>query len=511
MSKHGELVADLLAARRDDGHVAPVVIPQLAELCSALDKPPPPGFERLKPLLLSLEQLPKAKEPAKLGATLRDYQQQGVAWLQRLRALGLGGILADDMGLGKTLQALCAVGKPTLVVCPTSVVHNWMSEIERFRPDLSACLFHGPKRKLDGDADVVVTSYALLRLEQEHLGAVHWDTLILDEAQAIKNPDSQSARAAFALKARFRVALSGTPIENRLEELWSLCHFTNPGLLGGRRDFRRRFVAPIAAGDGEVAKLLRQKLRPFVLRRQKQEVAPELPARTEMVLTVELTEAERAVYHAILAATRDDVVAKLQAGGSVMLALEALLRLRQAACHPSLVPGQPQQESSKLACLLEALDSAISAGGKALVFSQWTSLLDLVEPALTSADISFTRLDGSTPNRQDVVQRFQSDDGPPVLIASLKAGGTGLNLTAADHVFLLDPWWNPAAEDQAADRAHRIGQDKPVMIYRLVASDTVEERVLALQESKRAVADAALGEAEKAASLTRDDLLGLLA
>jgi SNF2 family DNA or RNA helicase len=247
-----------------------------------------------------------------------------------------------------------------------------------------------------------------------------------------------------------------------------------------------------------------------VLRRKKREVAPELPPRTDHVISVELDDRERKIYDAVRAATLSDVVKKLNEGGSVLAALEALLRLRQAACHAALVPGQEAPTSSKVEAVVEALSDAAEDGHKALVFSQWTSLLDLVQPHLNEAGIAFTRLDGSTVDRAGVVNAFQSEGGPPVLLLSLKAGGTGLNLTAADHVFLLDPWWNPAVEDQAADRAHRIGQDKPVFVYRLVAKDTVEERILALQEKKRMVAEAALGEAAQAAAITREDLLALL-
>jgi SNF2 family DNA or RNA helicase len=444
---------------------------------------------------------------------LRSYQRRGVAWLSVLRDAGLGAVLADDMGLGKTLQALCALAGRTLVVTPTSVLHNWAQEIARFRPALRASLYHGPRRALDPEADVTLTTYALLRLDADALAAVDWGAVVLDEAQNVKNPDSQAARAAFRLRAGFRVAMTGTPVENRLEELWSQLHFTNPGLLGGLADFTARTARPIAAGGaaGEAAAArLRERIRPFVLRRRKREVAPELPPRTDLVLRCELDPGERTLYEAVRAATRDEVLAKLRAGGSVLSALEALLRLRQAACHPALVPGQRAEGSSKVALLLEELESVVADGHKALVFSQWTSFLDLVEPPLRAADIAFERLDGSTVDRAGVVARFQDDAGPPVLLVSLRAGGTGLNLTAADHVFLLDPWWNPAVEDQAADRAHRIGQERPVLVYRMVAADTVEERILALQERKRALTDVALGEAARAAALTRDDLLSLL-
>jgi SNF2 family DNA or RNA helicase len=306
------------------------------------------------------------------------------------------------------------------------------------------------------------------------------------------------------------MALSGTPVENRLDELWSQLHFTNRGLLGGRSAFDERFAKPIATGDPGAAERLRHKIRPFVLRRMKKEVAPELPPRIEAVLYCDLEEQERNVYEAVRAATRKEVVTRLAEGGSVLAALEALLRLRQAACHPSLVPGQFAATSAKIERLVGVLSDAAADGHKALVFSQWTSLLDLVEPHLTREGIAFLRLDGSTRDRGAVVTGFQDDNGPPVMLISLKAGGTGLNLTAADHVFLLDPWWNPAVEDQAADRAHRIGQDKPVMVYRLVAKDTVEEGILALQDRKRQLAEAALGAAGQAAAITREDLLALL-
>jgi superfamily II DNA or RNA helicase len=513
LERYGERVADLLAAREatEEKKIPPALLPALARLCDEIDAPRPPGFSRLAPLLEGFSGIPEAPLPEGLQATLRVYQRRGVDWLSFLRDAGLGGILADDMGLGKTLQALCAMRGRALVVCPKSVLFNWEAEIKKFRPELSVALYHGPQRALDRTARVTLTTYAVLRLDIESLSAEEWDTIVLDEAQSIKNPDSQVARAAYALRGGFKVALSGTPVENRLEELWSQMHFANRGLLGGRSDFKERWSGPIESGDGGAAERLREKIRPFVLRRLKREVAPELPPRTDRLLSVELDERERKIYDAVRAATLSEVVQKLKEGGSVLAALEALLRLRQAACHSSLVPGQAAATSSKVEAVVEALVDAASEGHKALVFSQWTSLLDLVEPHLREAGVSFNRLDGSTVDRAGVVNEFQAENGPPVMLLSLKAGGTGLNLTAADHVFLLDPWWNPAVEDQAADRAHRIGQDKPVFVYRLVAKDTVEERILALQEKKRQVAEAALGEAAGAAAITRDDLLALLA
>jgi hypothetical protein len=510
LAKHGERVADLLAARDAAGRLATHALRDLGPLCDDLDEPRPDGLDRLEPLFAAFEALPEPSLPADLTATLRPYQRRGVAWLSFLRGARLGGILADDMGLGKTLQALCVAEPGTLVVCPTSVLHNWAAEARRFRPSLRVSVYHGPGRALDASADLTITSYALLRLDAGLLTARPWRAVFLDEAQAIKNPESQVARAAFALPAELRIALSGTPVENRLDELWSLMRFANPGLLGARSDFDARTARAVALGDAGAAARLRARIRPFVLRRLKRDVAPELPPRTEAVLRVELDERERAVYDAVRAASRADVLAMLEGGGGVMKALEALLRLRQAASHSALVPGQAASGSSKIEALLEALTTAAADGHKALVFSQWTSFLDLVEPHLGRAGIAFTRLDGATRDRAGVTATFQSEDGPPVMLVSLKAGGTGLNLTAADHVFLCDLWWNPAVEDQAADRAHRIGQERPVTIYRLVSTDTVEEGILALQAQKRDLVDAALGDAAKAASLTREDLLALL-
>ena len=511
LEAHGRRVADLLAARAADGRLPASALPDLARLCDELGEPAPPGFERLRTLVEGFEGLGEPELPADLDAELRGYQRGGVAWLQFLREAGLGGLLADDMGLGKTLQALCAVRGRTLVVAPTSVLFGWEEQARRFRPALRTHVYHGPRRALDPAADLTLTSYALLRLDGEALARERWDTVVLDEAQAIKNPDSQIARAAFALDADFRLTLTGTPVENRLDELWSQLHFANPGLLGSLRDFRERYARPIAAGEPATAAHLRERIAPFVLRRMKAVVAAELPPRTDATLHCELDSEERAVYDTVRAASQRQVVERLQHGGSVLEALELLLRLRQAACHRALVPGQHASNSSKLEVLLESLDEAAAEGHKALVFSQWTAFLDLVEPHLRAAGLPFERLDGSTVDRQGVVERFQAQDGPPVLLISLRAGGTGLNLTAADHVFLLDPWWNPAVEDQAADRAHRIGQDRPVSVYRLVARETVEERILALQEKKRALAAAALSGADRATPITREDLLGLLA
>jgi superfamily II DNA or RNA helicase len=510
LERFGDPLADLLAARGERKALPRAALPQLAELCDALELPVPAQAQALRQRVADPGAVPRAPLPEDLTAELRDYQRRGVDWLCAWREAGLGALLADDMGLGKTLQALCAVRGRTLVVAPRSVLENWAEEAARFRPGLRVSVYHGPGRRLDPQADLTLTTYALLRLDGDVLAEVAWDTLVLDESQAIKNPDSQAARAAFRLRGGFRVALTGTPVENRLAELWSQLHFTNPGLLGDRRAFEERYGRPIAAGDAGAADRLRRRIAPFVLRRAKSEVAPELPPRTDLVLHAELSEGERALYDAIRAATREEVLAKLSAGAPIFQALEALLRLRQAACHPALVPGQEAESSAKLEVLLEALEELVDEGHKALVFSQWTSLLDQVEPHLQREQIAYARLDGATRNRGEVVAGFQSREGPPVLLVSLRAGGTGLNLTAADSVFILDPWWNPAVEDQAADRAHRIGHDRPVFVYRVIARDTVEERILALQEHKRGLAEAALGEGTRAGGVTREELIALL-
>ena len=518
LARFGPALLGLLDAKALDGDAKPPPTSALADmvaLADALEAPLPPRFDRLRGLVDAFTELPRRDLPDGVTATLRPYQQAGYDWLEFHREAGMGALLADDMGLGKTLQALVAARGRTLVVAPTSVMPNWVREASRFRPNLKVATYHGPDRALEASADLTVTTWAILRLDAEFLATIAWDTVILDESQTMKNPESQVAQAAWRLKAGFRIALTGTPLENRLEDLWSQMRFVEPGLLGDLRGFKSHFAEPIASGDPVMAARLRARVKPFILRRLKREVAPDLPPRTELVGRVELSSAERDLYEALRAATRKEVMEAL-AGGRVntIQALEALLRLRQAACHPALIPGQEEAplSSSKLEQLLELLETLVAEGHKSLVFSQWTSLLDLVGPRLRRAGLDFVRLDGSTSDRQAVVDRFQAEDGPPVMLLSLKAGGTGLNLTAADNVILLDPWWNPAVEDQAADRAHRIGQDRPVMVHRLVAVDTVEERILSLQERKRALAESAVGAGGGAATaLTREDLLELLA
>lgn len=510
LADHGRALQDLLVACEDKPKLPKALLPDLARLYETLNSAPPADFSTLQALVENFDGLPTQEMPKHFQATLRSYQQIGVNWLSFLKRAQLGAMLADDMGLGKTLQALTTLAGRSLVVAPTSVLFNWRKEIEKFRPNLQVSLYHGQNRKLSKSADITLTSYAIMRLDIDMLEQEHFATVVLDESQFIKNPSSQVAQAAYRLSADFRMALSGTPVENRLSELWSQFHFLNPGLLGGLSDFKKRYAKPMELGDAQVARHLQKRIRPFILRRHKRDVAKELPPRTDCVLHCELSSEERVTYDAIRAATQKELLERLQMGASIMEALEALLRLRQAACHRSLIPGQDAASSAKVDVLMRTLLQALDNGHQCLVFSQWTGFLNLVEPHLEANKVPFCRLDGATRDREKVVNTFQEPGGPKVMLLSLKAGGTGLNLTAADQVFLLDPWWNPAVEDQAADRAHRIGQENPVLVHRLVTKDTVEEKILALQDKKRALADAAIGEGHAAASLSRDDLVALL-
>ncbi len=507
LNDHGETLKGLLAMRDASGAFAPSARVAWLDFYDELGLVRPSGLEPFAKLLI--DGPPAATTPADLNAELRSYQQTGINWLAAVKASELGALLADDMGLGKTLQALSVVTQRTLVVCPRSVVHNWVAEAQRFRPGLRCAVYHGQGRALDATQDLTITTYALLRLDNEELNKFDWDTIILDEAQAIKNPDSQAAAAAYSLRGRFRLALTGTPIENRLEELWSLMHFANPHLLGSLASFKSRFSNPIAGGDSRPAERLRKLIRPFVMRRHKGDVLTELPPRTDDILWVELDEAERAIYDSLLWDARNVALKRLQSDNNVFAALEALLRLRQAACHLGLLPNRGETTSSKIDRLLESVQEAVEEGHRAIVFSQWTTLLSKIEPELTQRGIAYFRLDGSTRDRMGVVDAFQSETGAPVLLASLQAGGTGLNLTSADHVFLTDPWWNPAVEDQAASRAHRMGQTRPVFVHRMVAKDTVEERIIALQVRKRSLGNLVNG-ADPTSGLSREDLVELL-
>lgn len=516
LREHGEAVRAILSARMMDGgqsgraRCTAALLPDVEELCDSLAVPFPRYFATLRAGLSEPNALREAPLPDDLQVTLRHYQRQGVTWLSFLRDNQLGALLADDMGLGKTVQSICVLEPGSLVVAPTSVISSWCEQLRRFRPRLSVNVHHGPQRNLSSSADVVITTYALLRLDAEILTERTWRVVVLDEAQTIRNAESQVAQAAFRLRADFKVCLSGTPVENSLDDLWSQLHFLNPGLLGSRREFEVGLAAQVARGELRAAAKLRKRISPFILRRLKRDVAPELPPKTNVVLECELTAEERRVYDAVRTASCQAACDLLEQGeGNPFSILEALLRLRQACCHTALVPGQSAPTSSKVDTLIESLLTSRALGHRAIVFSQWTSLLDLVEPHLRTNEIPFSRIDGSTRDRARIVEEFQTPDGPPVMLLSLKAGGLGLTLTAADHVYILDPWWNPAVEEQASDRAHRIGQENPVLVHRIVAKDSIEERILELQSRKRALSASVVGE-DAPVALTREDLVELL-
>lgn len=498
------------------------------------------GPESLRRLATDLTRpLEPAAAPPGLAAELRDYQARGVTWMQRLAAAGFSGVLADDMGLGKTLQTLAhllterAAGRadrPCLVVTPTSVLWNWEAEAARFAPELGVVAHHGPERdsqRLE-DADLVVTTYALLRRDAGALAAVPWHVVVLDEAQQIRNPRSQTARAARGLTARQRLALTGTPLENHLGDLWSLFHFLMPGFLGNATTFRRRFRRPVEEhGDTERARSLAAQVRPFLLRRRKDEVASDLPPRTEMVHRVTMGQAQRDLYESVRLSVHEQlrtVMAEKGLDGARIEVLDALLKLRQVCCDPRLLPeaeSAPRRQaarraagSAKLDALLGLLDELLDEGRRVLVFSQFTRMLDRIATALAERGWTWRTLTGETRDRQREVEAFQRGEAPLMLL-SLKAGGTGLNLTAADTVIHYDPWWNPAAEAQATDRAHRIGQQHPVFVYRLICAGTVEERIQRLQAEKAALAAGIQGDdrddGHGAGWLSDEDVATLLA
>jgi SNF2 family DNA or RNA helicase len=443
---------------------------------------------------------------------LREYQREGLGWINFLREFGFGGCLADDMGLGKTIQVLALLETrrelrhnsgeeerpaPSLVVAPRSLIFNWRQEAARFTPRLRVLDHTGIGRaKVDhgfDPYDLILTTYGTLRRDAAFFKNLRFDYVILDEAQAIKNAGTASAKAARLLKGSHRLALSGTPVENHLGELWSIFEFLNPGMLGSASVLKLGQVE-LRKPDTAARELLARALRPFILRRTKAHVALDLPDKVEQTLYCELDAAQRRLYNELRDHYRQQLLQKVEREGirktSIQI-LEALLRLRQAAIHPGLIDrGRADESSAKLEALLPQLDEVLDAGHKALVFSQFTSMLAILKPKLQEKQISFAYLDGKTRDREAEVERFQNDPSCRLFLISLKAGGLGLNLTAAEYVFLLDPWWNPAVEMQAVDRSHRIGQTRTVFAYRLIARDTVEEKVLELQRTKRNLADA---------------------
>jgi SNF2 family DNA or RNA helicase len=461
-------------------------------------------------------------------ATLRPYQREGLAWLQKLRAVGAGGVLADDMGLGKTLQTIALLAsekqagrmqRPSLLLMPTSLVGNWQREIAKFAPCLRSTAVYGPRRRLQFAqamaSDLVLTTYPLLLRDLALYQSQRFYYLVLDEAQVIKNRRSLVARAAMSLAADHRLCLSGTPIENNLEELWSLFEFLMPGFLGSLESFRARYRQSEEgdASDAAADELqgLRRRVAPFVLRRMKEQVARELPPKTELVLPVELTGDQRELYESIRIAAHTEVrraVQKMGLSRSTIPILDALMKLRQVCCDPRLVPvdaARSVRSSAKYQRFFELLAEQLEKGRRVLVFSQFTRMLALLAEGLREREIRFVALTGSTLHRQKPIDEFSSGKADVFLI-SLKAGGTGLNLTAADTVIHYDPWWNPAAQAQATDRAYRIGQTRPVFVHSLIVAGSVEERMLALQRRKRNLADAIIGEPRNGVPITDEEL-----
>lgn len=482
-------------------------------------------FRMLREKLHNFQGIEAAEEPSGFQGKLRDYQREGVGWLRFLQEFSFGGCLADDMGLGKTIQLLALlsarkqsnkVHKPTLVVVPKSLIFNWIQESKTFTPELRIMEYTGLERAAlraeFSKNDLIMTTYGTLRRDILELKDIKFDYVVLDEAQAIKNNRSQVAKASRLLQAEHRLALSGTPIENHLGDLWSIFEFLNPGMLGRASVFK---TETLEAPDAESRQFLSRALKPFILRRTKREVATELPERQEQTIYCQMGDEQTALYNELRDHYRSSLLGIIQREGlakSKIHVLEALLRLRQAACHPGLLKDRPDGgASAKLEALLWHLEELLSEGHKVLVFSQFTSMLALVKPALDEKKIVYEYLDGQTRKRKEHVDRFQNDPDCGVFLISLKAGGLGLNLTAADYVFILDPWWNPAVEAQAIDRAHRIGQTRQVFAYRLICRDTVEEKILQLQMQKRELADAIL-QADNALmrDLTAEDLEMLL-
>ncbi|MFC1744095.1 DEAD/DEAH box helicase, partial [Candidatus Riflebacteria bacterium] len=472
--------------------------------------------------------------PKSLQGELREYQQEGFDWLCFLKEFGFSGVLADDMGLGKTIQALTLIENfrlkgeegPSLVIAPTSVAFNWVKEANKFFPDIKVLLLSGKERKAKfkdiKNYDLVITNYALARIDHKTLDKIGFFYLILDEAHYIKNPQSQTAIAVRTIKAQFRLALTGTPLENHLGELWSQFNFLMPGFLGDGDWFDIRYRKPIENHNNQnLLRKLNKRISPFIMRRLKSEVALDLPEKTVTTLFCEMESQQRDFYLELQELFKKKVIKEADhdsSGKSHLLILDALLKLRQTAIHPELLNLEKLKEfelekpeqSAKMDLLKDMIHEMVSGGNhRALIFSQFTTMLGIIRTYLDEENISYCYLDGSSRNREEAVEAFQQDETIPIFLISLKAGGVGLNLTGADYVIHMDPWWNPAVEEQANDRAYRIGQSKQVFVYRLVTSDTIEERILKLQESKKALFDGVVTGGRFEKSLSKQDLIDL--
>ncbi len=483
-------------------------------------------WNNLREKIHNFQEIEQINPPEKVQASLRPYQIQGLSFLNFLNEYGFGGILADEMGLGKTLQTLSllqylkekGIPGPNLIIVPTSVLPNWQRETQKFIPSMTQLLIYGSRReglfKDIPDCDLVLTTYALLRRDLEDLSKYEYNSVILDEAQNIKNPNTITARSVRKLKSKFRICLSGTPIENNLLELWSLFEFLMPGFLGSQNAFQKAFVKPIKDGDEESMDYLRNRVRPFILRRTKNDVAKDLPPKVENIYYAALENEQKELYASLAKKLKDQVLQKVEEKGiaqSQMSILDALLKLRQICCHPRLLKLEmtgvnTNITSGKFDAFKDLVNGIIEDGHKVLVFSQFVQMLHIIRSWLNINNVPFAYLDGTSKDRFEQVDNFNNNPDIPIFLISLKAGGTGLNLTAADYVIHYDPWWNPAVEDQATDRTHRIGQTKKVFSYKLICENTVEEKILQLQEQKKGVADAIIPGKDHFKSLTRNDL-----
>ncbi|HEY4326462.1 MAG TPA: SNF2-related protein [Mucilaginibacter sp.] len=460
--------------------------------------------------LVDFEELQDVEMPQNFSGSLRPYQKAGYNWFHFLKNYHFGGCLADDMGLGKTIQTLAmlqkykedtegAGGKSTsLIIMPTSLIYNWLNEAKKFAPQLKLMVHTGTFRykspEVFSNYDVVITTYGISRIDIDLLTAYYFDYLILDESQNIKNPSSKSFHAVRQLKSRFKLILSGTPVENSVNDLWTQMSFINPGLLGAQQYFQNEFVTPIEKKkDEERARKLQAIIKPFVLRRTKEQVAPELPPKTENLFYCQMSEEQASVYEKVKSEYRNELLKSLEDGTFAkkqIQVLQGLIKLRQIANHPIMIDDDYEGDSGKFENVVHTLSNVLEGGHKVLIFSQFVKQLNIYREYFDDKDIPYAYLDGSTQNRGDVVKQFQEDEKTRVFLISIKAGGVGLNLTEADYVFILDPWWNPAVEQQAIDRTHRIGQTKNVFIYKFITKDTVEEKILALQQRKLSVARA---------------------
>ncbi len=470
--------------------------------------------------------------PVNFSGSLRPYQQAGYNWFHFLKEYHFGGCLADDMGLGKTIQTLALLQKhkedteaaggnsTALLIMPTSLIYNWINEARKFTPQLKMMVHTGAFRykspEVFDNYDVVVTTYGISRIDIELFKSFFFDYVILDESQNIKNPSSKSYQAVKQLKSRYKLILSGTPVENSVNDLWTQMSFINPGLLGGQQFFVNEFVTPIEKKkDEEKARKLQSLIKPFVLRRTKEQVATELPPKTEHLFYSKMSEEQSAVYEKVKSEYRNELLKSLEDGTfaqSQMQVLQGLIKLRQIANHPAMIDGEYEGDSGKFEDVVHTLRNVLHGGHKVLIFSQFVKQLQIYRQHMESEGIAFTYLDGSTQNRGETVKRFQEDSKTKVFLISIKAGGVGLNLTEADYVFILDPWWNPAVEQQAIDRTHRIGQTKNVFIYKFITKDSVEEKILALQQRKLSVARALITTEESfIKTLTAEDIRDILA